>query len=61
MGRYHNIVVGRLILKMMNRRHLKIWIFTAALLILIVTLLQLREHPGKTVAGFRRKEDNENI
>ena len=44
---------------MRNRRHLKIWIFTAVLLILIVTLLHLGEHPGKNMSSWRRREDRE--
>ena len=44
---------------MRNRRHLKIWISTAVLLILLVTLLQLGEHPGKNMSDWRRREDRE--
>ena len=44
---------------MRNRRYLKTWIFTAALLILIVTLLQLGDHPGKNMSGLGRRQDRE--
>ena len=48
------------LLCMRNRRHHRIGIFTASLLLLIVTLLHLREQSGKTLSSFRRRGDGEN-
>ena len=44
---------------MRNRRHLKTWIFTAVLLILMLSLRHVGEHPGKTIPGWRMREDRE--